>query len=80
MRGPEGADTAARTRSKGCDLLSLIVASENTPAKRMYERMGFEAPDAMPVAPYPGCLHGGGWILMARRLDAAYRGIPRARC
>ncbi|MGA8259310.1 MAG: GNAT family N-acetyltransferase [Arenicellales bacterium] len=73
-------DTAARARSEGCELLSLIVASENTPAKRMYECMGFEAVDAVPVAPYPGCRHGGDWILMTRPVGASRRDIPDDRC
>lgn len=73
-------DTTARARSEGCELLSLIVASENTPAKRMYERLGFEAVDAMPVAAYPGCRHGGDWILMTRPVGIAHRGIPGGRC
>jgi hypothetical protein len=25
----------------------------------------------LPVVPYPGCLHGGQWVLMAKTVDAA---------
>ena len=65
------ADAEVRARSGGCDLMSLIVASENTSAIRLYEYLGFRAVGFLPVVPYPGGLHGGNWILMTKRLDNA---------
>ncbi len=62
-------DTEIMARSRGCDRLSLIVASENTSAKNLYDYLGFKDVDTRPVVPYPGCLHGGTWILMSRRID-----------
>ena len=51
-------------RACGCKSLSLIVASENEGAKRLYERLGYEIVAARPVVEFPGCLHGGDWLLM----------------
>ena len=64
-------DAQVRARSRGCDRLSLIVASENAGAKRLYEYIGFKDVSSMPVIPYPGCLHGGNWVLMTKRIDNA---------
>ena len=61
-------DAEVRARSQGCNRLSLIVASENVGARRLYEHLGFEDVDTLPVVPYPGCRHGGDWVLMTRRL------------
>ena len=59
-------DSVERARRLGCNLASLIVASENGQAKRLYEHLGFSGVASRPVIPYPGCLHGGDWILMTR--------------
>ena len=62
-------DAERRARSGGCDRISLIVASENAGAIRLYERLDFESAGSLPVIPYPGALHGGNWVLMIKRLD-----------
>ena len=59
-------DSVERARLRGCDLVSLIVASENEQAKRLYEHIGFNSVASKPVVSYPGCLHGGDWVLMTR--------------
>jgi len=60
------ADAEVRARLAGCYFMSLIVASENTRAKGLYEHIGFTIVDSLAVVPYPGCLHGGRWILMTK--------------
>ena len=65
------ADTERRARRAGCSAMSLIVASGNRTAKALYGRLGFVAVEALPVVPFPGCLHGGDWILMTRDLATA---------
>ena len=62
-------DAEIRARSGGCDLMSLIVASENARAIKLYEYLGFQAVGSLPVVPYPGSLHGGNWVLMTKRID-----------
>ena len=64
------ADTESCAAAASCDRVSLIVASENTAAIRLYEHLGYHAVDSAPVMPYPGCLHGGNWVLMVKRLAA----------
>lgn len=49
-----------------CNLMSIIVASENIRAKQLYTHLGFKVISALPVVPYPGCLHGGEWQLMTK--------------
>jgi len=53
----------ARTKT-----MSLIVASENKGAKRLYEKAGYQVIDKRPVVIYDGCLHGGDWLLMIKEL------------
>lgn len=60
------ADTEQRAVAADCESLSLIVASENIGARRLYEQLGYRAGDTLPVVRYPGCLHGGEWILMTK--------------
>ena len=59
-------DTHARAAGAGCASVSLIVASTNEPAMRLYERFGYRAEGERPVVPFGGCLHGGRWVLMCR--------------
>ncbi|MFC6671344.1 GNAT family N-acetyltransferase [Marinobacterium aestuariivivens] len=61
-------DTERRAQAAGCDLISLIVASENSTAKRLYEAMGFNIKDSRPVVPYPGSPQDGDWILMVKTI------------
>lgn len=62
------ADSLERGIRQGCKRASLIVASENGQAKRLYEHLGFNSVASRPVIPYPGCLHGGDWLLMTRSI------------
>lgn len=48
--------------------LSLIAAEENHDAVRLYERTGYSKRQRRPLAPYPGCPHGGDWVLMTKPL------------
>lgn len=59
---------AAKTGAFG---LSLIVASENAGAKRLYERAGYRVVGSRPVIPYPGGTHGGEWLLMLKEIAGA---------
>jgi ribosomal protein S18 acetylase RimI-like enzyme len=56
-----------RARSAGADALSIIVASENRGAHRLYERTGYRQIASAPVVAFPGCAHGGDWLLMIKR-------------
>ncbi len=51
--------------------MSLIVASENKRAKNLYEHIGYKFDSSLPVVRYPGCLHGGEWLLMIKELGGA---------
>ena len=62
------ADAEEQARAQGCSLMSLIVASENAGARRLYQRLGFDDAASLPVVPYPGALHGGSWVLMLKRV------------
>lgn len=63
------AQAEASAIAAGCDEMSLIVASENATARTFYRRLGFREVASLPVVPWPGCGHGGDWLLMARRLE-----------
>lgn len=58
--------TEDQARLEGCQSMSIIVASENTRAKNLYEHLGYAVLSSLPVLKYPGCLHGGEWLLMTR--------------
>lgn len=62
-------------RAAGTAGLSLIVASENRGAKRLYDHLGYEVVASAPVIDYPGSLHGGDWLLMVKPLSES--GNPR---
>lgn len=59
-------DTARCAEAAGCRRISLIVASRNTAAQRLYTSHGFFARESLPVVPFPGGPPGGDWILMTR--------------
>ncbi len=61
-------DAEARASAKGIHQMSLIVASENTSARDLYLKLGYEIRASLPVVDYPGCLHGGNWELMIKTL------------
>ena len=62
-------EAEAMALSGGVSEMSLIVASENARAKALYDYLGYKVIDALPVVEYPGCLHGGDWILMIKKLS-----------
>ncbi|MBY5991505.1 GNAT family N-acetyltransferase [Ferrimonas balearica] len=62
-------DSERRALQMGCPSVSLIVASENRAAKRLYDHLGFEARAQKPLVPYPGAPHGGDWLLMVKPLS-----------
>ena len=55
-------------RETGARSLSVIVASGNDRAKRLYGRAGYAAFASEPVFPFPGCPHEGHWVLMVKDL------------
>jgi len=60
----------AEVLAKGvdCDNMSLIVASENKQAKRLYQYLEYRVVSTLPVVDYPGSLHGGDWELMIKSI------------
>ena len=50
--------------------LSVIVAAENERAARLYAAAGYEALATEPIFAFPGCPHGGDWLLMVKPLPA----------
>lgn len=53
----------------GANRLSLIVASENHNAKKLYLKLGYKPGRRLPVVPYEGMGHGGDWVLMTKGID-----------
>ncbi|TLF53020.1 GNAT family N-acetyltransferase [Halomonas urmiana] len=64
------AQAEASAIGAGCHELSLIVAEENHTACAIYHRLGFREIASLPLVPWPGCPHGGRWLLMTRLLEA----------
>lgn len=60
-----------RAREQGAPALSVIVAAENEPAARLYAAAGYEVLAAAPIFAFPGCPHGGDWVMMVKPLPAA---------
>ena len=60
-----------RAREVGARALSVIVAAENEPAARLYNAAGYEVLATAPIVAFPGCPHGGDWLLMVKPLPAA---------
>jgi len=54
--------------ANACNEVSLIVASENIGAKNLYDYLGYQTVSSLPVVDYPGCLHGGEWLLMIKKI------------
>jgi hypothetical protein len=52
----------------GASALSVIVASWNEAAERLYARAGYKAAATEPAIPFPGCPHAGDWVLMVKSL------------
>jgi len=53
-------------RTQGATSASMIVASANEGAVRLYARRGYKEIARAPVVDYPGCAHGGDWVLMIK--------------
>jgi len=60
-----------KAREERAQALSVIVAAENEPAARLYAAAGYEVLAAEPIFAFPGCPHGGDWVLMVKPLPAA---------
>jgi ribosomal protein S18 acetylase RimI-like enzyme len=60
-----------KARDEGAQALSVIVAAENEPAARLYAAASYEAFATEPIFAFPGCPHGGDWLLMVKRLPAS---------
>ena len=50
--------------------ISLIVAEENVPARKLYEKLGYQTGARRQIVPFPNCPHSGDWILMQKGLGA----------
>lgn len=61
-------DAESKAKAGGCDVISLIVASENRRAKKLYDFLGFSLSDSLPTVTFPGCCYGGNWLLMTKEL------------
>jgi ribosomal protein S18 acetylase RimI-like enzyme len=46
--------------------MTIIVASENIGARRLYERFGYREKASEPLVAYPGFKRGGEWVLLTR--------------
>jgi len=57
-----------KAREQGAPALSVIVAAENERAARLYAAAGYEVLAAEPIFAFPGCPHGGDWVLMVKPL------------
>jgi ribosomal protein S18 acetylase RimI-like enzyme len=55
-------------REEGAPSLSVIVASWNEGAGRLYARAGYSTLASEPAILFPGCPHKGDWVLMVRSL------------
>jgi ribosomal protein S18 acetylase RimI-like enzyme len=59
-----------KAREAEAPALSVIVAGENERAARLYKAAGYQISAAEPIFAYPGCPHGGDWVLMVKALAA----------
>ncbi|MEX0607632.1 MAG: GNAT family N-acetyltransferase [Halofilum sp. (in: g-proteobacteria)] len=48
--------------------MSLIVAEQNSPARRLYERLGYRDAARRARMFFPGFPHEGDWLLMRKDL------------
>jgi len=55
-----------RGREQRATSASMIVASENTGAMRLYARSGYKEVARARVVEFPGCAHSGDWVLMVK--------------
>jgi ribosomal protein S18 acetylase RimI-like enzyme len=66
------ADAERRAHEVGARSLSLIVASENPRALRLYEHVGYRSLERRPVVGFPG-FHGGDWVMMTKPVEVLVR-------
>jgi ribosomal protein S18 acetylase RimI-like enzyme len=59
----------AMAREAAAPALSVIVAGENEAAAHLYAKAGYRPVAREPVFMFPGCPHGGDWLLMVKRLE-----------
>lgn len=52
----------------GAGSMSIIVARENTPAYRLYQRLGYKDEATRPIVQYHGCIYSSDWVLMVKEL------------
>lgn len=57
-----------RGKKHGSRRMSIIVAGENPGAMRLYGRTGYVEAAREAVVEFPGCPHGGDWVLMTKEL------------
>jgi len=55
-----------RARAAGAREASIIVASENEGAVRLYARLGYVERARRPVVTFPGEIRGGDWVLLIK--------------
>lgn len=60
-----------QARDCGAKTLSLLVASENPEAKKLYQKLNYHYVDSRPVVPFPGIMHGGDWELMVKQVASS---------
>lgn len=61
-------EAAKRASVDHADKVTLLVASFNHDARRLYERLGFYEWQRRPFVPFQGSNEAGDWILMAQNL------------
>ncbi|MFY0678583.1 MAG: GNAT family N-acetyltransferase [Neptuniibacter sp.] len=61
-------DAEHQARAQGVSTMSIIVASENPPAKKLYLNQGYQLQTSRSVVEYPNCIHGGNWELLTKNL------------
>jgi ribosomal protein S18 acetylase RimI-like enzyme len=60
------ADAENMAKEHGIKRVSAIVASENTAAKKLFEKHGFSLLESVPVHKFPSIKHGGEWELLVK--------------
>lgn len=55
-------------RESNTEIVSLIVAEENTSAMGLYRKLGYQVIERRGIVQYPECRHTGDWALMNKKL------------
>ncbi|WP_420597835.1 GNAT family N-acetyltransferase [Neptuniibacter sp.] len=61
-------DAEQQAHAQGVSNMSIIVASKNPSAKKLYLNQGYQLQTSRPVVEYPNCIHGGNWELLIKNL------------